>query len=188
MVLVQDPKDTDTISSLPPSYDATMHETSEHGKKLLCEYWQSTKTFVEPERMTEHKLETKSVTEPTIRAPSYDSLPTKPIFIHHSSELFAFSLPADHDCVQRGHVPKNLYGSKGVLAAILLFPFGFWTLMADKEVICQRCNMVLKQRTKCSYHRGQIGNKTDAYRGGCGVKRKGGCCSKRNAARRARCC
>jgi len=187
MVFVEDQKDTNTISSLPPSYDAIMHETGEHGKRHLAEYWPSTKTFIEPELVTETKLDTKPVTEPTIRTPSYDSLPTRPI-IHHSSELFAFSLPADHDCVQLGHVPKSLYGSKGVLAAVLLFPFGFWTLMADKEVICQRCNMVLKQRTKCSYRRGQIENKTDAYRGACGVKRKGGCCSKHNAARRTRCC
>jgi hypothetical protein len=129
--------------------------------------------------VTESKLDTKSITESIIRAPSS---PTKPLLIRHSSELFAFSLPADHDCVQLGHVPRSHYGRKGVLAAVFLFPFGFWTLKADKAVICQRCNMVLKQRTI-----GQCANKTDTYRGACGVKRKGGCCSKRNAARR-RCC
>lgn len=185
MVLVEYQKDTNTISSLPPSYDAAMHETGEYGKKPLTEYWPSTKTLVEPELVMEPKLDTKSVAESTIRA---TSLPTRPILVHHSSEPFAFSLPADHNCVQFGHVPKSHYGRKGVLAAVLLFPFGFWTLMADKAVICQRCNMVLKQRTTPSCARGQYANKTDAYRGACGVKRKGGCCSKRDAAPRTRCC
>jgi hypothetical protein len=56
-------------------------------------------------------------------------------------------LPPDHpimQCMHEGHVPHSKFGIGGIIAAVCWFPLGFWMLMADRDVICARCGMMLK--------------------------------------------
>ncbi|ESK86712.1 hypothetical protein Moror_15225 [Moniliophthora roreri MCA 2997] len=49
-------------------------------------------------------------------------------------------------CAQGDHQRKSKYGCTGIVAASCLFPVGLVWMYLDREIVCQRCGVVLKAK------------------------------------------
>jgi len=141
MVLVDDPKHyAESVTSSPPSYDAAMRK--KNGNPQTPVYANSLAgTSLAPSYTIDQRTLLPTQVTHSGGATLYHSIDP------FTNKVVDSPLPPDHpvmQCIHDGHVPHSRFGIGGVVAAVLLFPLGFWKLMADREVSCIRCGMTLK--------------------------------------------